>query len=130
MQSLILVGLRGVGKTVLLNKLGDVAEKANFRSTTVEATEGKSLPELLVPHLRTILYSLSTIESAKEKARRGLRALKGFLNGLRVKIGDIDVGLSVDAEQTLNDYLNFPISALSAETTPSQLLRILPSKRG
>src|SRR6185312_2189883 len=102
-QSLILVGLRGVGKTVLLNKLGDVAEKAYFKSATVEATEGKSLPELLVPHLRTILYSLSTLESAKEKARRGLRALKGFLKGMQVKIGDIDFGLSIDAEKGLAD---------------------------
>jgi hypothetical protein len=102
-QSLILVGVRGVGKTVLLNKLADIAEKSNFRSAIVEAHEGKSLPELLLPHLRTILYSLSTIESAKETARRGLRALKGFLNGLHITINDIDFGLSIDPEKGLAD---------------------------
>jgi hypothetical protein len=102
-QSLILVGLRGVGKTVLLNKLGDIAHNEKFNSAIVEAHEGKSLPELLLPPLRTILYSLSAVESAKEAARRGLRALKGFLSGLHITINEIDFGLSVDAEKGLAD---------------------------
>jgi hypothetical protein len=100
-QSLILVGLRGVGKTVLLNKLKDVADEQNFKAAIIEAHEGKTLPELLIPSLRTILFSLSTIENAKQKARRGLRALKGFLSGLRVSMGDIDVG--IEAESGLAD---------------------------
>src|SRR5262249_7013657 len=102
-QSLILVGLRGVGKTVLLNKLGETADTLGFKSATVEAHEGKTLAELLVPSLRTILFGLSTIENAKDKARRGLKALKGFLNGLKVTIGDLDVGLSIDPEKGLAD---------------------------
>src|SRR6266511_4075726 len=75
--TLILVGLRGVGKTVLLNELGETADHLGFKSAIVEAHESKTLPELLVPPLRTILFALSTIENAKDKARRGLRALKG-----------------------------------------------------
>jgi molybdopterin-guanine dinucleotide biosynthesis protein len=47
-----LVGLRGVGKTVLLNKLADIAEKSNFRIAIVDAQEGKTLPEFLLPHER------------------------------------------------------------------------------
>jgi hypothetical protein len=69
----------------------------------VEAHEGKSLPELLVPPLRAMLLQLSVVENAKEKARRGLRALKGFLSGLSVTIGEIDVGLSIDPEAGLAD---------------------------
>lgn len=102
-QSLILVGLRGVGKTVLLNRLHDIAEQAGFKSSIVEAHEGKSLPELIVPPLRAILLQLSIVESARDKARRGLRALKGFLDGLRVTIGELDIGLSIDAEAGLAD---------------------------
>lgn len=97
-QSLILVGLRGVGKTVLLNELKNVADGLKFKSAIVEAHEGKPLPDLLVPSLRTILFSLSRLENAKEKARYGLRTLKGFLNGLHVKVGDLDIGLSMDSE--------------------------------
>lgn len=105
-QSLILVGLRGVGKTVLLNRLHDIAMQEGFRGAIIEAHEGKSLPELLAPTLRSFLHSLSLAEGAKEKARKGLRALKGFLSGLKVTINDIDFGLSVDPEYGLADTGN------------------------
>lgn len=102
-QSLIMVGLRGVGKTVLLNRLNDQSISEGYKTAYLEAHEGKSLPELLAPSLRSILYGLSTIENAKEKARRGLRGLKGFLKGLRVTISDVDFGLSIDGEAGLAD---------------------------
>jgi hypothetical protein len=69
----------------------------------VEAHEGKALPELLAPSLRAILYGLSTIENAKDKARRGIRALKSFLGALKVTINDIEFGLSIDPETGLAD---------------------------
>jgi GTPase SAR1 family protein len=50
-----MVGLRGVGKTVLLNKFNDQAQQERFKTAIVEAHEGKSLPELLIPHLRNPL---------------------------------------------------------------------------
>lgn len=102
-QSLILVGLRGVGKTVLLNKINEMAESTGFRSSLVEAHEGKTLPQLIVPPLRSILLQLSLVENAKDKARRGLRALKGFLSGLHVTISEVDIGISMDAEAGLAD---------------------------
>ena len=101
-----MVGLRGVGKTVLLNRFNDIAESDGFRTILVEAHEGKSLPELLAPSIRSVLYQLSTIEGAKDRARRGLRALKGFLNGLKVTVADMDFGLSMDAEYGLADSGN------------------------
>lgn len=67
----------------------------------MEAHEGKSLPELLVPHLRTILFRLSAIKSAKDKARCGLRALKVLLNGLQIKVPGVDFELTIDAEAGL-----------------------------
>ncbi len=102
-QSLILVGLRGVGKTVLLNRLMEEAEAAGFKAALIEAHEGKSLPELMAPTLRSFLYSLSLVEGAKDLARRGLRGLKGFLNGLHIDMKDIDFGLSMGAESGLAD---------------------------
>lgn len=62
-QSLMLVGLRGVGKTVLLNRLRELAESQGFGVAMIEATEGRSLPELLVPPLRQILYKLDSLGS-------------------------------------------------------------------
>src|SRR5687768_7848963 len=50
--------------------------------------------------------SLSLVENAKEKARRGLRGLKGFLSGLKITINDVDFGLSIDPEHCLVDSGN------------------------
>lgn len=105
-QSLIMVGLRGVGKTVLLNKFEEIADEIGCKCAFIEAHEGKSLPELLAPRLRSILYSLSTIDKARNIARRSLRGLKGFLGGLKITINDIDFGLSIDPEHGFADSGN------------------------
>lgn len=95
-QAPIMVGLRGVGKTVLLNRIREIAEREGFLTIDVEAHESKTLPELLLPGLRKALFALSVVENAKEKARRGLRVLKGFLSGLNV--GFVGFELGIDAE--------------------------------
>jgi len=97
-QSPILVGLRGVGKTVLLVKIRQIAEEKGFLTLFVEAHEGKSLPELLVPGIRKALFSLSVMERAKDRAKRGLRVLRSFVNGLKLKMNDIEVGITISAE--------------------------------
>ncbi len=105
-QSLITVGLRGVGKTVLLNRFEEIAVDIGCKPAFIEAHEGKRLPELLAPKLRSILYSLSKIDNAKDIARRSMRVLKGFLRGLKVTINDIEFGLSIDDEQGYADSGN------------------------
>ncbi len=113
-QSAILVGLRGVGKTVLLNKTKEMADSHGYRTHLIEAHEGKSLPEMLGPGLKSILISLSTVESAKDYARRGLRVLKGFFSSIKVSSGDFDIGLTVDPEVGTADSgdLEFDLPAL------------------
>ena len=100
-QAPILVGLRGVGKTVLLNRAREMAEAEGFVTIDVEAHESKSLPELLTPGMRKTLFALSALENAKDKARRGLRVLKGFLAGLKLGIAGFEIG--VDAEAGIAD---------------------------
>ena len=73
-KSAMLVGLRGVGKTVLLDRVREDAETAAIHTIRVEAPEGRSLPALLAPQLRQGLLRLSQIEAAKNLAVRGLRA--------------------------------------------------------
>src|SRR4051812_42441445 len=97
-QSAILVGLRGVGKTVLLVKIQELAEGLGYKTQLIEAHEGKSLPELISPGLRSILFSLSTVEGAKEVARRGLRVLRSFVGGLEITIDDVNFSLGIDPE--------------------------------
>jgi hypothetical protein len=102
-QSMILVGLRGVGKTVLLVRIKDAAELLGYRTVFVEAHEGKSLAEMLLPSLRNLLFSLSMVENAKEKARRGLRVLRGFVSALKLSLGEFDLEIGVDPERGFAD---------------------------
>lgn len=92
-QSLILVGLRGVGKTVLLNRIRLDAEDAHVRPIMIEAHEGKTLPQLLVPALRSAATSLSFVEQARAQFSRLLKVLKGFAGAVKVTIEDVEFGI-------------------------------------
>jgi len=102
-KSVLMVGLRGVGKTVLLDKMRQDAEASGVYTLKLEAPEDRSLPALLAPQLRMTLLKLSTVESAKAYATRGLRALAGFAKALKVKFNDIEVGLDLEPELGLAD---------------------------
>ena len=102
-KSLMLVGLRGVGKTVLLDHIRERAEQSGIQTIRIEAPERRSLPALLAPQLRQALLRLSRQEKARDLAQRGLRALAGFAKALKVKYEDIEVGLDLDPEPGLAD---------------------------
>lgn len=97
-KSLILVGLRGVGKTVLLNRIWERAKADGYKAILIEAHENKPLPALLIPALRQVLFSLDAMENVSEKVKRGLRVLRSFVTGLKAKIGEIEIGVG-EAEQ-------------------------------
>ena len=97
-KSLILVGLRGVGKTVLLNRIDELARESGFRTAMIEVDEDKNLAAALVPELRRILYELDRLGALSEAVKRGLRILRSFVNAIRVQAGDIELGLDVDPE--------------------------------
>jgi hypothetical protein len=99
----MLVGLRGVGKTVLLDRIRLDAEASGIHSVRIEAPEGRSLPALLAPQLRQALLRLSQVKAAKEFAVRGLRALAGFASKLKVTYNDIEVGFDYEPEPGLAD---------------------------
>ncbi len=92
-KGMMLLGLRGVGKTVLLNRLHFMAEQKGFRTAKVEAPEGGMLPQLLAPELRQILYSLDLHAAAGHKVRRAASVLRNFVAAFKVKVGDIEIGI-------------------------------------
>jgi hypothetical protein len=102
-KSVLMVGLRGVGKTVLLDKIRRDADARGMQTISMEAPEGRSVPALLAPQLRIALLRLSRIEHAKAVAEKGLRALAGFAKALKFKFGDIEVGIDFDPEPGLAD---------------------------
>jgi hypothetical protein len=97
-RSVLLVGLRGVGKTVLLNKVRELASGFDYHAVLIEAHERKPLAALLLPPLRQVLISLDRMAQISQKAKRGLRVLKSFFDGLKLKYHDIEVGIDVDPE--------------------------------
>lgn len=102
-KSVLMVGLRGVGKTVLLDQMRDDAEAAGIQTLRIEAPERRSLPAILAPELRRALLRLSRDERAKDLARRALRGLAGFVGALKVTYQDIEVGLDFEPEAGLAD---------------------------
>ena len=98
-KSFIFIGLRGVGKTVLLNEVQRIAEELGCRTLHIEAHDGKTLPELLAPGLRRLLLTLDAMAKATESTRRALRVLSSFISSLKIRVGDIDVSVGLPPEK-------------------------------
>jgi hypothetical protein len=115
-KSLLLTGLRGVGKTVLLNEMERMAQRTGFSTILVEAHEGKPLAVLLAPHLRRLLFDLDRIAGAGNKVRRGIAVLKSFVGAITVKVGDFDVGLDIEPEKGVADSGDLEVDLASLFT--------------
>ena len=85
-KSVLMVGLHGVGKTVLLDRMRLDAEESGVQALRIEAPENRSLPALLAPQMRQVLLKLSRVQAAKAFAQRGLRALAGFAKALKLNM--------------------------------------------
>ena len=102
-QSLILYGLRGVGKTVLLNRIRLDAEQEGFIPAVIEAPEDRSLPALIGPPLRSTLIRMSRGEAAKKMLKRALGALASFARSARLKYEDVELNVDFEALAGLAD---------------------------
>lgn len=109
-----LLGLRGVGKTVVLGRVRDDVEERGLLTAMIEASEARSLPSLLAPELRRVLLELSARQRRRAAARRAMRALAGFVSALKVRFDDLEFGLDVTPELGLADSgdLEFDLTAL------------------
>ena len=94
-KSMLLTGLRGVGKTVLLNQIERMAKDANYLTVTIEAHEEKSLSSLIAPHLRSLLFELNRLAGAIDKVKRGLAVLRGFIGAFKITVNDVALGLDI-----------------------------------
>ena len=79
---MLLTGLRGVGKTVLLNEIERMAKSAHYHTIAIEAHEDKRLGATLAPYLRRLLFDLDRLAGAGDKVRRGLAVLRSFVGAI------------------------------------------------
>ena len=102
-RSFILYGLRGVGKTVLLNRIRLDAEARGLVSAKIEAPEERSLPALLAPALRASLLRLNRGAAVRARLATAMKALAGFARALKVTYQDIEFSMDVEPEPGLAD---------------------------
>ena len=131
-QSAILIGLRGVGKTVLLNQIRKSAEGEGMITVPIEAPEGQSLPVMLVPALRTALLKLDRGQAAMTLAKRGLGALARFVKAFKLSYGELEASIDLgeagvadngDLESDLIDLIDLG-GAAAAERGTAMVLFI------
>ncbi|MDE2796351.1 MAG: AAA family ATPase [Gemmatimonadota bacterium] len=129
-KSMMLLGLRGVGKTVLLARIGELAESLGYLTAVIEAPEERRLAGLLVPKLRRILYRISSREKARVLGNHALGALRNFASAFKVSHAEFEVGVmpepglaaSGDLETDLTDLLIAIGEAARAADRPVAIL--------
>ena len=97
-RSVLVLGLRGVGKTVLLDRVHDRTQADGFTTIMIEATERSALPALLAAELHRALLRLSRQQRVRDLVSRAMRVLAGFVSGLNAKYGGIELGIDAPAE--------------------------------
>lgn len=102
-RGMVMVGLRGVGKTVLLTRISQEAEEKEMVVVFIETPENRSLPSLLIPSLRTALLKLDRIAAVGEFGKRALHALGGFIKAMKVRYEDVEFGIDLGQEVGLAD---------------------------
>lgn len=108
-KSMLLTGLRGVGKTVLLNEVERMATQKGYRTIFIEAHEDKRLGHLIVPYLRSILLELDVVKNINNKAKRAWCVLRNFANAFKVTFNDVTYGLNFDSEKGVADSQDIEI---------------------
>lgn len=98
-KSCMPLGLRGVGKTVLLNRFIGIAEQEGASTAFMEATDSGSFSELVAIRLRRILLRLAS-GPVRRAVTRALGALSSF--ALHLPDGSV-ISVGVDAERGLAD---------------------------
>lgn len=102
-KSMLLTGLRGVGKTVLLNQIEKAARRESYRTISIEAYEDKPLGVLIVPYLKSLLFELDRMAGVGNKVKQAFAVLRSFIGGLKVSVDDVSFGLDIEPEKGAAD---------------------------
>ena len=113
-KSVLMVGLRGVGKTVLLNRLKNDAEAEGIVCVQFESPENRNLPAMLVPSLRAALLKLNRMAGAKDLVARAVKVLGSFIAAAKVKYEGMEFGFDLGTEEGVADTgdLDYDLSEL------------------
>lgn len=93
-RSQMLTGLRGVGKTVLLNEIEQIADSHGYFHEHIEVSESGDLATRLAAAIRRVLLSMDARRRIGDRVLRSLGILKAFTMKLP---GDAELTIDVDA---------------------------------
>jgi hypothetical protein len=127
-KSLMPTGLRGVGKTVLLNRFVEMARREGYQAAFMEADENSDFIEMLAAQLRPVLFELDRMANVTATVKRALRIFKSFT--LRVGLNGLSLNFGVDPERGMADSgdLNVDLTTLFvaiAEAARDQSVAVL-----
>lgn len=98
-KHLVITGLRGVGKTVLLNEFESLCEAGGWHGEAREVSEESRIADLVARSARRALVEMSSTRRAGDAVRRALGALKAFT----ITVGDVAFNLDVAALEGVAD---------------------------
>lgn len=93
-KSQLLLGLRGVGKTVLLNIIAEIAEGRKLQAAFIEAPEDRTFLEKFVPQIRKTLLQIDRIAKLRAALAEARIALRNFASVFKIKAGEVEVGVT------------------------------------
>ena len=102
-QSVVYFGLRGVGKTVLLNAIEEIADNKNILYEHIEIKERKNqrseqgyFEQQIANVCKKFLHAMSIRESAKSLLKRAVGVLKGFTVTYNPAEGTFSAGVEAE----------------------------------
>jgi hypothetical protein len=101
-QSMLVTGLRGVGKTVLLNELERRARSRSWVTAEAEITKNVEFGPRMGQLARRVLLELAPRERWRDRAQRAARVLKSFQVSV-ASDGSITAGFDVEALEGMAD---------------------------
>lgn len=102
-KSVLMVGLRGVGKTVLLNRLKNDAETEGLICVQFESPENRNLPAMIAPALRVALLKLNRMAGMGDAVANAAKALGSFINAAKIKYEGMEFGFDLGKEAGVAD---------------------------
>lgn len=102
-RSVVYYGLRGVGKTVLLNYIENLADEMDLPSEYMEIAErDRSFHSQMALHIYKLINRLSLLKNIENHIKKALSILKAFT----IKYGCDDISIEVNPANGISDTGN------------------------
>lgn len=102
-RSVVYYGLRGVGKTVLLNYIENLADEMDLPSEYMEIAErDRSFQYQIALHIYKLINRLSLLKNIESHIKKALSILKAFT----IKYGCDDISIEVNSANGISDTGN------------------------